>query len=240
MASRGSCELHQIQMRRSHYGVREEAPDAVGLALSGGGIRSATFSLGVLVALAQRGLLPQFDYLSTVSGGGYIGSFLTAFLNSPADGAVGLRASELPFRRESGEAEALRYVRHHCKYLTSGSGLGRAAMIAAQLYGMFLNGLAVWVFAATAVAVEHFLYAVAPEGTLTTITLGALAGVLLCAGFSFLTLRLLQSLQKYGDYLYAFPGGALFQPVYKGPRPDKHYPDAYASLKFKPESAEGD
>jgi bifunctional non-homologous end joining protein LigD len=42
------------------------------------------------------------------------------------------------------------------------------------------------------------------------------------------------------EYLYAFHGGALFQPVYKGPRRDLHYPDAYASLKFKPESAEGD
>jgi bifunctional non-homologous end joining protein LigD len=42
------------------------------------------------------------------------------------------------------------------------------------------------------------------------------------------------------EYLYAFHGGALFQPVYKGPRPDKHHPDRYASLKFKPGSAEGD
>ena len=43
-----------------------------GLALSGGGIRSATFSLGVMQALAACGLLEKFDYLSTVSGGGYI------------------------------------------------------------------------------------------------------------------------------------------------------------------------
>jgi len=42
------------------------------------------------------------------------------------------------------------------------------------------------------------------------------------------------------EYLYAFAGGALFQPVYKGPRLDKHSPDAYASLKFKPENAEGE
>jgi bifunctional non-homologous end joining protein LigD len=42
------------------------------------------------------------------------------------------------------------------------------------------------------------------------------------------------------EYLYAFDGGALFQPVYKGPRPDKHNPDAYGSLKFRPETAEGD
>ena len=53
-----------------------------GLALSGGGIRSATFSLGVLQRLAKNKLLEKIDYLSTVSGGGYIGSSLTWFLNS--------------------------------------------------------------------------------------------------------------------------------------------------------------
>jgi len=45
-----------------------------GIAFSGGGIRSATFNLGILQGLARTGLLPMFDYLSTVSGGGYIGS----------------------------------------------------------------------------------------------------------------------------------------------------------------------
>src|SRR5262245_2311930 len=43
----------------------------IGLALSGGGIRSATFSLGVLQALARHGILKDIHYLSTVSGGGY-------------------------------------------------------------------------------------------------------------------------------------------------------------------------
>src|SRR5262245_35598108 len=46
------------------------------LCLSGGGIRSAAFSLGVLQALADRQLLSRFHYLSTVSGGGYIGGWL--------------------------------------------------------------------------------------------------------------------------------------------------------------------
>src|ERR1044072_8074405 len=64
------------------------------LCLSGGGIRSASFALGVIEALAvhprpapdeqapteDRSLLSQFDYLSTVSGGGYIGSWLSACL----------------------------------------------------------------------------------------------------------------------------------------------------------------
>ncbi len=48
--------------------------------LSGGGIRSAAFSLGVLQVLAYRGLLTQFHYLSTVSGGGYIGGWLSRWI----------------------------------------------------------------------------------------------------------------------------------------------------------------
>ena len=51
------------------------------LCISGGGIRSATFGLGAIQGLAERGLLEQFDYLSTVSGGGYIGGWLTAWKN---------------------------------------------------------------------------------------------------------------------------------------------------------------
>lgn len=51
-----------------------------GLALSGGGIRSATFNLGLLQVLARMGILQKLDYLATVSGGGYVGGFLTAWL----------------------------------------------------------------------------------------------------------------------------------------------------------------
>lgn len=53
---------------------------SIGLALSGGGIRSATFSLGVLQAFARHDKLTSFDFLSTVSGGGYIGSWLSAWI----------------------------------------------------------------------------------------------------------------------------------------------------------------
>ncbi len=50
------------------------------LCISGGGIRSATFALGVIQSLADHGLLDHFEYLSTVSGGGYIGSWLTSWI----------------------------------------------------------------------------------------------------------------------------------------------------------------
>jgi hypothetical protein len=49
--------------------------DWVGVGLSGGGIRSATFCLGVFQALGALGLLRKIDYTSSVSGGGYFASF---------------------------------------------------------------------------------------------------------------------------------------------------------------------
>lgn len=58
------------------------------LCLSGGGVRSATFNLGVLQGLARHGLLDKFDYLSTVSGGGFIGSWLTAWIQRDGFGWV--------------------------------------------------------------------------------------------------------------------------------------------------------
>lgn len=53
-----------------------EPDGASALCLSGGGVRSASFCLGVLQALASAKLLTGFNYLSTVSGGGYIAGWL--------------------------------------------------------------------------------------------------------------------------------------------------------------------
>ena len=72
-------ELAVVRARRAALGLPftdVETTGRAGLAISGGGIRSATFALGVLQSLARLGRLRHVDYLSTVSGGGYIGSFL--------------------------------------------------------------------------------------------------------------------------------------------------------------------
>src|SRR5690242_15330549 len=69
-----------LQRRAQRLGSPELGPTGYrpsGLALSGGGIRSAVYCLGVLQHLARDRLLEKFDYLSTVSGGGYIGTSLT-------------------------------------------------------------------------------------------------------------------------------------------------------------------
>ncbi|HEX8162680.1 MAG TPA: hypothetical protein VF538_12485 [Pyrinomonadaceae bacterium] len=78
-------EWDEIRTRRHRCGVSDEGAtspprDLVGLALSGGGNRSATFCLGLLQGLHAGGLLRVFDYLSTVSGGGYLGGWWSAWL----------------------------------------------------------------------------------------------------------------------------------------------------------------
>ena len=173
-----------------------ERSHATALAISGGGIRSATFALGVLVALARRNLLFQFDYLSTVSGGGFLGSFLTTFLNTPdapnqpPAGAgvverpkIGLLRGDLPFRREDGEAAALRHVRHHSKYLVTGRLWERLQMAFTQVYGMALNGLGFAYLAVVAALIEYVLRQVLPSDSLWVTELSAFAAI---AGTSFL------------------------------------------------------
>ncbi|MEJ2592101.1 MAG: hypothetical protein P8178_11995 [Candidatus Thiodiazotropha sp.] len=69
--------------------TEDDADDLLGLAFSGGGIRSATFNLGILQGLATHGLLHEVDYLSTVSGGGYIGGWLSTWVHRSRDGEDG-------------------------------------------------------------------------------------------------------------------------------------------------------
>jgi hypothetical protein len=80
-------EAKALKRRRKSWGL--PGGHRIGLALSGGGIRSATFSLGVLRELSALGLLTRFDYLSTVSGGTYIGSFFGGLFvpRTKADGS---------------------------------------------------------------------------------------------------------------------------------------------------------
>ena len=98
------------------------------LCISGGGIRSATFALGVMQRLASLGLLATFHFLSTVSGGGYIGSWLSSFARrSPGGmgdvqrGLQGVPASERDPRVP--EIEPLRWLRSFSNYLTPKLGL---------------------------------------------------------------------------------------------------------------------
>ena len=79
-------EAGLVKDRRLALNLGDTAPQ-VGVALSGGGIRSATFSLGLFQALARHDRLKEIDYLSTVSGGGYFGGFFGKLFQPAPEGA---------------------------------------------------------------------------------------------------------------------------------------------------------
>ena len=107
--SENHSEVPRFEVR-----ISNEA-DLVGFALSGGGIRSATFNLGLLQGLDKRGILRYCDYLSTVSGGGYIGSCLSSLLtNSEASTDSSLKKEQFPFRfHRDSESDEHQEVNYH-------------------------------------------------------------------------------------------------------------------------------
>src|SRR5689334_22636469 len=89
------------------------------------GIRSATFALGVLQGLAHHNLLNNFHYLSTVSGGGFIGSWLSSWIAHHRNGIQGV-SQELQQRGASKlepEPPAIQHLRRYSNYLTPQIGL---------------------------------------------------------------------------------------------------------------------
>ncbi len=104
-----AAENQEIGKQRLARGESADGPK-VGLAFSGGGIRSATFGLGVLEALKDKEVLSKVDYLSTVSGGGYIGSWLTA--NCLRNGGWAWTA------RRTAWDTSIRHLRRYSNYLS--------------------------------------------------------------------------------------------------------------------------
>ena len=119
--------------RHLHKGADEPL---VGLALSGGGIRSATFGLGVLQALTALRLFERLDYISTVSGGGYLGGWLQANL------ARGRAAEALSTNGNGQEPREVRFLRRFSNYLTPKLGLFSGdtwAAVGVSLRNLLLN-----------------------------------------------------------------------------------------------------
>jgi len=133
----------------SHSEYNDEATpiNLVGLALSGGGIRSATLCQGVIQGLARTKILTDVDYMSTVSGGGYFGTFLSSFLNvepvsdselSASKPAAGLGPKDRPFGIEGGAGE-LEHLRNNSRYLLAGGVPGLLKALSQLLYGAGLQ-----------------------------------------------------------------------------------------------------
>ena len=93
------------------------------LCLSGGGIRSASFALGVIQGLAKYQILPRFHYLSTVSGGGFAGGWLSAWMSRAGSRSVWRYLNGAPTVKLDDEPPALRHVRTFSRYLNPQLGM---------------------------------------------------------------------------------------------------------------------
>ncbi|SRR5258707_4996498 len=143
-------EYREIKDRAAFDGEQSVSPstshEMSGIALSGGGIRSASFCLGVLQALNTTDAVRRFSYLSTVSGGGYIGTSLTVSMAYD---------NVFPFGRtghDPGETLETGHLRDNSRYLLQ-DGI-RSAISAAAIYlrGIVTNIIIVMPFLVIAAA----------------------------------------------------------------------------------------
>jgi len=143
-------------LRKSHL---------VGLALSGGGIRSATFALGVLQALAAKGKLKSFDYLSTVSGGGYIGSWLSAWIYREGLTEVERKLGQFGTDMSTGSPKAaepaeVAWLRRYSNYLAPRVGVlsfDSLTLLATWLRNVALNATVIFGFLTVLALVPYCL-----------------------------------------------------------------------------------
>jgi hypothetical protein len=158
-------ELEQVTNRRVRLNMPSPdpaKPNFIGLSLSGGGIRSAAFSLGVVQVLAKHNRLKYVDYLSTVSGGGYLGAFMSSYLNwpgtstDPFDAEISAsttgpgRATVEPFNRQVGcSVTPVAHIRRRARFLSGLTLLGPTAV----LFGIYINLVLLTPYLLTAVAV---------------------------------------------------------------------------------------
>lgn len=177
--------LDEIERLRPQASDPDLGPEAcadraqlMGLALSGGGIRSATFCLGVIQALARLRLLRAFDYLSTVSGGGYIGAWLSTLIfrsRKPGQSvADALATVELELSGEARpwctagtpvsdcppEHPSLRFLRRYSNYLTPRLGVfsgDSLAAISTYLRNLLLNQLILVAFFGALLTLPYLL-----------------------------------------------------------------------------------
>lgn len=130
-------EFSWLKARRAQAKLKDiEQENTAGMSLSGGGIRSATFNLGALQALEKHKQLSRFDYLSTVSGGGYIASSLTWFKSR--------FAQQFPFGTDRNDhskigGSVLSWLRAHSNFLTPGNGINIISLLTALLTGTLIN-----------------------------------------------------------------------------------------------------
>ena len=136
-SSKQVLQAEHVHLQKRRGTVPEPASDSAeldahrlkpfGVSFSGGGIRSATFNLGIIQGLAESNLLSRIDYLSTVSGGGYVGSWLHGFIKNHCKGDLVKATDELsptdtPVPKAP-HTDPLMFLRKYSNYLAPRPGL---------------------------------------------------------------------------------------------------------------------
>lgn len=140
-------ELAAINNRRLAQGMDpvaypgdEKAIDTVGLALSGGGIRSSAICLGVLQAFNHHGLIKHIDYLSTVSGGGYTGCSFTATMTRAQNFVFGSTPTPgAESANEISDTPAVGHIRNYSNYLVPAGARDLITGVAIVVRGLVAN-----------------------------------------------------------------------------------------------------
>jgi Patatin-like phospholipase len=152
-----------LETRQKRLGTCKESITWCGLGLSGGGIRSASLALGVLQAFAEHDLLRRFDYISSVSGGGYLAGSLQWWWSNKLreDSAKGTQTTFGMGRKDfpygpariatSDEDETteraranLDFLRSHSACLTPGNGMTSWSMLAVLIRTAVIS-LFIWI-----------------------------------------------------------------------------------------------
>lgn len=161
-------ELLQNRIQKDQDSLYTEMYNAKtsALCLSGGGIRSASFALGVVQQLARKdsneaSMLNNMSYLSTVSGGGYLGGWLSAWIHQDTRAKV---IEEINDKQKTDlEPAPVRYLRQYTNYLSPVVGFFSAdtwTLLAIYLRNLFLNWLILIPFLAGIIAAPWFFVAV--------------------------------------------------------------------------------
>ena len=148
--------------------IEQKQPPFTALCISGGGIRSATFGLGAIQGLAEKGILEEFDYLSTVSGGGYIGSWLTCWKQRAGgiDRIISGLRPQAP-KRLPGDIDPIEHLREYNNYLSPKLGFFSAdtwTLVATVVRNMTLNWLVLVPLLMFALMAPRVILAVARAG----------------------------------------------------------------------------
>lgn len=205
-------EIKYIEAFRQARGLSAENVDAnlVGLALSGGGIRSASFQLGILQALSRAGTIRYVDYISAVSGGAYTASWFVKCVSK----LTYVKTIDL-LRSDSGAAnDEISWLRRHTSFLTPRLGIfSHDLLLFATIYfhNLVVNTLVLSLLCASTLGLPRLLlsfFALVPGGSsqssMWTALMALCGGTLAAASMLVVIHELFTNTPRVADKPYSY------------------------------------